>query len=331
MTMSHVLTVEDIDMSKVKIKKPFGTSTGKLVCNVHYDSKPFILQTPPGHMPYSYSLYDNQRLQIDIDIQQPKFIEIMNNICAHLVSKLNRFDATLINGKQIVTPVKHTKNCIRLHCSHVSQCRIFDSNRNHSPITSLRAYDKIVSIFSIDRIVIDASIVLLHTQVHQIKTLDYSIHDVFHFEATVYDKMLKLGVSLDAVKHKMKLDGICDSIIETYAPQPKASNVTVNTPRQTPLPPPPPPPPPPQLPPQRQNPKSPHTIQRHQTTNMQALFKDISNKNFQLRKVDTQSAPQSQVVSSNSSTNKSWLPSGYKVPSLQDILKTKSSLKKVNK
>lgn len=318
MNSCQVLTVDDeVNIKTIKVKKPFITSSGKAVFNIHYNNQPLVIQTPTGHMSYSYNLYDNQRFQIEIGIDNAKFLKTIEEMCAYIISKIQRFDDTIINNKQIINPIKSNQN-LRLYCNHVQECAIFDCEKNSIPITKLRSYDKIQCIFCVERVVVDSRFVITYTQLHQIKKLDkvISLNETNLFDPKPYDKMIALGIPLDGVRHKMKMDGISESIINDYNPRRLVPSSSPCLPR--PLAPPPPPPPPlPSFLGRTQNPKP------LKSSQLQDLFKDINNKNFKLRKTEDEC--------NASKSSKSWLPNGYKVPSLQDILNTRSMLKKVSK
>jgi hypothetical protein len=135
---------------------------------------------------------------------------------------------------------------------------------------SLQTHDNVLCLFSMSRFVVGDSKSYFQLELHQIKRLE-TVSSIVPKEVCLiasplpissnlekYQKMLRFGVSLEAIKQKMLLDGLSTIDIthlmlrlvnaNTLRASPK-SPATLPSPSQVPVPAPLPPPPPPPLPP----------------------------------------------------------------------------------
>jgi hypothetical protein len=123
-----------------------------------------------------------------------------------------------------------------------------------------------------------------------------------------YLKMFQMKIPLDAIRHKMLMDGLTENDFNIWSK-------TVNS--QAPRPPPLPPPPPPPL--LQLNKNILTSSQAKTNTGGPEFLKDINSGNFQLRKTNN---IKQKVLST--------VPKEYAPPSLSDIRSALSKLKKVN-
>ena len=150
-------------------------------------------------------------------------------------------------------------------------------------------------------------------------------------DLTKYNKMKQLGIQVEAIEHKMIMEGLKKDCIKywmdfqalrlTHTPLPNKGN------GHPPLPPPPPPPP----------------IVLHQmkgpsfaggAPKLPDFLRDIKSNNFSLKKrgendVTPSNKVNTKLVSKIATKFKDDF--GYQPPTLQDILNARSSLKKVAK
>jgi hypothetical protein len=363
----------DLDTSKVRVKKPFYTSQGTAVFNITYENQPLLLQAPIGHIPYSYSLYDNNSINIDIEYQESSFDELLTSVVNRILKKVNKFDCTMTANKKLISPRKSICDSdyrLRLYNASTSQLYIFDSAQKPVSLSAIATYDKVIALFSITRIVVNKDRIMICTNLHQLQKVDVVAQAVNvdmsqcmiistststsikeeseSCDLSTYDKMTKLGIHEDAVRHKMRMDGLPENMIMMWRPGNKGtihngSNLVeghlTNVPLAAPLPPPPPPPPPLMLPKSNQSSKNilKSNARASQPASAHEFLKDISSGNFKLRNVNSEQCD-SKACNSNSVVPKSntfssmlrqMVPSSYKVPSLQDILNIRSRLKKV--
>jgi hypothetical protein len=149
-------------------------------------------------------------------------------------------------------------------------------------------------------------------------------------ELTKYNKMKQLGIPVEAIEHKMIMEGLKKDCIKywmdfqtlrlSHTPLPNKVN------GQPPLPP--PPPPPPVVLPQLKD-----SSLKVGTNKLPDFLRDIKSNNFSLKKRgESEITPLTKVntklVSKIASKFKDDF--GYQPPTLQDILNARSSLKKVS-
>jgi len=142
--------------------------------------------------------------------------------------------------------------------------------------------------------------------------VESSVQSPLSNEFAVYNRMLKMGVPKDAVKQKMRMDGLTEEAVARFCAPPLSSS-------QPKAPPPPPPPPPPPLF------KAATTAAKCATTvDPSAFLADIKNGNFSLKKA---TAP----TSDNNVKNRvlRLVDTRFGAPSLAEILNAKGKLRSI--
>ena len=133
------------------------------------------------------------------------------------------------------------------------------------------------------------------------------------YDVEKYKKMLKIGVPLCGLQQKMMMDGVDHTFINRFTedlkkPPPPPPRLGLSTP-----PPPPPPPPPPAF--------------GFKSKDMSAVFGDIKNGNFSLKKMVKENAETSSVLSRKILR---CVDTSRKVPSLSEIQDALKNLRKIN-
>jgi hypothetical protein len=257
--MIIIKKTSDIDVTQIKIKVPYEFNNKKIF-NVYYnEDDPLLIETPDCYLPYNYNLYDNRYFQMDLVIlnNDAEFTACLDHIISYIHSKIaNKYDVSK------TCELYHGKNKIKLKNNNFDTIRVFNNNRELIDIKNLSKDDRVKCIIQLDKVFINNKMKSdsINFKIFQIKKIDKSI-DVFKcpslfdlsssIDLSKYDKMLSIGIPLEAVKHKMKLDGINSSDITNYKnnkPPPPPFGLPPPPPPPFGLPPPPPPfglPPPP--------------------------------------------------------------------------------------
>jgi hypothetical protein len=323
--------IDDCVLDKISVKKPYEVSHGIYILDVTYDKQPLLLQTPICTVPYSYNIFDSSAFKIDVVTMMKDFTNMMTKIHSHILNKVTRHNATLLKNKEYIDYVKELKedeHRIRLRNSSTQNIMAFDRNAANINLSSIQSFDKVVCLYQLQRLIIYKDVYMFGTSLCQIKRLNLCVqnvskcmitsHDtVNHYggiDLTKYNKMKHLGIPIDAISHKMTMDGLKHDCITYW--------VEFQTLRLPPLPPPPPPLPPPSQPPTQLQ----RLSQQNKSVNVN-LLKDIMSHNFQLRKVDLKS--NSHKEKENPLLKKFKDNYGYEPPSLNDILNARINLKKV--
>jgi hypothetical protein len=309
--MHIICTENDIgNWTQIRIKKRCMVSEDISIFPIVFNNDPLLIQTPCATLAYQYMLFDNKYFQMDLSINDTLFINMIQKLVSFLLENkaLQQFISTLFlkNNIQLLSPslIK-----LRLQNDNVDSIQVFNASRERILLNNISKFDQIYAIFQVDKFVICKTNMYFTFKVVQIKKLWLSSGDlannkcmIIEFDDTKYKKMLSIGISIDAVEHKMKMDNIPSSHILDFMKQPGQQSRKM-------LIPPPPPPPPPKLPP----PPPPPMLPPSNLMKM-AFLGDIKNQNFKLKK----------IVVSEYEKNENFKP-----PSLKDILSAKDRLKKL--
>lgn len=298
------IVVEDknIDYSKVKIKKPYIVDNNNIF-NIYYDDGPFLIQTPVSFLPDTYNIIDGRSLEMDIIFNDKKFVLLLDKINNYIYDTINKhFDSENIKMYKIYNNDDYILNIKNYNYDAI---KVFNNDKLIISIQNLSKYDRIKSIFQIEKYIFSKKKSWFYFKIFQILKLDHGdditqINSNFLFvqeniDFEKYHKMKQFGVPHFTIEQQMKLDGFNDLEISNFSSR---NNSKKNTP---PLPPPPPPkklipspPPPPPL-----------NIKLH--------------KNIQNPKQNIQNTHQDQEQKLNKNGP----------PSLFEILNAKSRLKKI--
>jgi hypothetical protein len=327
----NILTIKsEYEHKKIALRKPYKTASGIQVFDIVYDKKPLLIQTPTCIIPYSYNLFDNDAFKLDITTTCKKFVEMISNINKHILAKLDKYDNTILENRVCIDYLKYVNNSdehrIRLKNCSTSNITAFDRDCNTINIRSLQTFDQVVCLFQLQRLIIQKDTYIFSTTLLQVKKLNISLsalpiclikdnEDNLNYykgiDLTKYNKMDSLGIPLVAIHQKMCLDALDKDCISYWTEHIRTRISKCKSTSLHPLPPPPPPP----LPP------SSFATSLKLKTFKPDFLKEISSNNIVLRKVGEQVSNKSQENFKHKFKNT--------VPTLGDILKAKSNLKKV--
>lgn len=270
----------------------------------------------------------------------------------------------ICNTSKKIAGAETTYTRLKFKTNHISTIEAFDLHGKKMNVLNVQTFDKVNCLFNICRLVVYKESYQFQVNLIQIKAkTQYVFDDDTQSQPLVtipaclnadkydkYHKMRKFGVPWVCVKRQMGTDGVEAADIEAYetvfilkktynrSPQ---SHVVVGAngfappppppPHAPPLPPPPPPPPPPpngilRPPPPPPPFPPPQTSMKPPTLKGPGFtlqfLQDIKSNNFKLKKSSGSSA-------NSSVPGKPNIVGNQLIPSLQDILKARSQLKKI--
>lgn len=344
--MGFVCTYKDFDVDKVKVLKPYWINDNTMVFDIKYNNEAFLIQTPIATIPYSYSLFDNKVFRIDILCQGCEIHDMLQSLSRLVMKKVNRFIIKSqtpetsrkfkpLAGVKIIQSHSCPMSKLTLANKNVDHIGVFDMTRQAISIEHIHTFDRIICLFEVRRLVVIGNDAFWQTNLLQIKQCSGNVvYDssrcmiedgpVVSWDASkfdVYSKMNRLGIHVDAIKHKMMLDGFGDDFFECWlSRQKQQSGQPVPPPTPPPLPKMPlmPPPPPPPIAGLIKASSSSCSVK--QATGPLAFLKDISNGNFALRKTNGKNVVENIKVKVNEFTP----------PSLEQIQGALSKLKKIS-
>lgn len=345
--MSHnICRIDDCDINKIKVKKPYKASPEITVFDIRYNNNALLIQTPVATIPYSYSLYDSNAFKMDIVIDSLKFSELIDCITKKVYGIISRYNNTILHGKQensIVHKIglkNSHEHKMTLRNNDVDSVLVFNNNNDIVNMKTLQTFDKILCIFHVQRLIVNDASYFWQIQLIQVKRLGLIVNITENlFETieipsetnsaddeilTTYKKMLKLGIPLESVKHKMIMEGLSEDLMSKIDPRLVPTNkielkpITPSSiiPKSPPLPPPPPPP-------FGLKPKNAFTKEKPSL----AFLNDISGGMFNLRKA---------VQNDNKSDDikKKLMVKSHEnclIPSLGELLQARNGLRKIKK
>jgi hypothetical protein len=335
--MYHIIgRKEDCDIDCIKVKKPYVTSSNIHVFDISYNKKPLLVQTPVGTIPYSYNIFDNTAFKIDVVFTNNLIYELTNLVHDTILQKINKYNPEMLHKKVCIDYINQVNQVkqgedspleikVRLKSPRIDNIGAFDLNRNAIKVSSLQTFDRVICMFQIQRLIVLKDTYFFQAQLVQVQRLNVNIspliciiNDEFsHIDFTKYSKMVSLGISIEAVQHKMVLDGLGENAQIHWKSNLLARKTNISKSAGSIQPcalpcgtPPPPPPPPPPL-------RLSGTSHLQQPMKKPAFLTDILSSNFELKK-----------TSIHMPVTKSSIKMGYNAPTLTDILTAKSRLRK---
>lgn len=338
----QICTIESYNGDYIKVNKPYYVNDSTCIFNVKYNNSIFLIQTSVCIIPYSYALFDNNAFKLDVITDNEDLYNMLSSISECIVSKINRHNLNHLLGKdikQLCVKINSNNTFSRYKLSlrnkDANNIYVFNSQQQPISLTTLHTFDKVVCLFELKRLVIKDNTVFWQTNLIQIKKCSSIIQPSFadclivdtniqslQDRFTAYNKMLKLKIPLNAIKHKMKMDGLTENdFIQWYnevtAGKDNDKKIDIKECLSTETKSPAPPPPPPPLP-------LFNSKQMLSTTdkccNMPQFLQDITSGNFKLRKSTSEKIKNKILSNVNTS---------YKPPSLDDIQNALSRLKRV--
>jgi hypothetical protein len=250
---------------------------------------------------------------------------------------------------------------LKLKNNNIHNVIAYDSKNQKMNAVTLQTFDKVICLFAISRLIVYKDSYQFQISLLQVKSLSYqnlytpSIVDdtnlntnmnttticktipltLTHEQLLKYQKMYKFGVPWLNVRKQMLEDDVSDTnvhafeqiyVLKKYAPPPPPLQNT-----QSCAPPPPPPPPPMSI--SNVKNKTITTAKVQTSLNTLEFLRDIQSGNFKLKRLQSSSSSSSNSINNTLVVpNKENVPKivgNQLVPSLQDILNTRSRLKKI--
>lgn len=327
MTDLNICTVDNYFTRNISVCKPYSVIENTHIFNIKYTNNVFLIQTPVCVIPYSYSLYDNNSFKLDVVTDTSKIYTMLNKCCSYITEKIGKYNEEYVKDKHITEICCKVKDKYKLSLKNkdASNVYAFNSNEEQISLTTLHTFDRVICLFELKRLVIKNDKIFWQTNLVQIKKCSTIIQPSFsrclitgndtkiddHDMFSKYSKMFQMKIPLEAIKHKMLMDGLTEVDFNSWS-------LYQNKSKPPPLPPP-PPPPMPIL-----------SALSKPTTNISLASKkdgtpeflrDISSGNFQLKKTKIHDVKQKIL----STVNREFAP-----PSLHDIRNALSNLKKIN-
>ena len=317
----------------------------KQVFNVFYDTgsrsrnqeDDMVVQTPRMFIPYStYTTVRNDRntTELQFDCCGDAFVSRMEVVRDRVLSRVQNACGHLLKGKTHLDRIveKPFGRVFRCNIPDISDIKIFDQHGRAIGLESVRSQRKVQLILRIRWFWVSQSYYGLDYHVLQVM-VDVPTHlsgslfrDEYEYMET-YRKMVKFNIPMGAIEAKMKMDGIPKNDIDAFMnlhSRSQGANMALPSPSM-PMPPPLPPPPPP--------PSHLHLSQKPtQMLPQPAFLNQIKSGDFKLKKA-TKVIETAMVVQGTRETVLSrmskLLDLTRQVPRLQDILDTRSKLRKV--
>ena len=265
---------------------------------------PLLLQLNQAVVDKNPSVYDNGYVHVDLCLTEHDH-EMIQLIEEEVLRKLScKYQEQCKNASK-TSSILRTRN-YSYHSIHS-----YDDHGNEIQVNEhVTARDRVSVIVQLDKFVSTPfgsyfQYTIAQLKKHSVcKLPKQAIKDtVSAVDLTKYQQMLKVGIPMDAIRHKMKLDGIPDEM---------CLQLKITPPTSTIPPPPPPPPPPIKLFSGGGNP-------------MAALLADIKGGTFALKKAgDVAVRPKKEKVLKFVDTSK-------KVPSLDEIQSALKNLRRLSK
>jgi hypothetical protein len=319
-------TIDEIDHAQLRIKKPIEIGT-VLLFNIMRDNKqPVYIQSAAHMVAYRPLLDIYERMSICIKELTREFralVEIERFLLDSIARSKHR---GVLENKALIPVYRGDNQIIRLKGELVNML-IFDAEKRPTSSSYLRANQKIRFIAKVDSVWVSAKFYGLNLYIYQLQILEPLLNmSGFAFkespatiepaaDVAVYQKMIKLGIPLGAVKQKMAMDGVDSAVVLAFGSPPSST--------ASPSLPPPPPPPPRPPPPSFNNNSKDSQMQKNHADVLDA----IKNRNFNLKKIDADEIRSQNIRERLVKVTKD--PRMF-APSLTDILKARGNLKKLH-
>lgn len=170
----HVLTLDhSITPTCVRVQKPY-IMGGKSCFELYYSTStssskvPLIIQSPICIMPYSYSLYDDKYLQVNVQLIDNRFIKMMEDLKRVIYKKITR------GGFDIPT-FESSCTTLRLYNKDYESVGVFDNSGKPLTLKGVVRSDKIYVLFQVEKLVISTTSSTLMFKLLQIKKADVSL------------------------------------------------------------------------------------------------------------------------------------------------------------
>ena len=207
---------DTIDLSKVRIKKPYEVS-GNLSMDILYgeENLQIFLQTPECMIPYGYQIVDDKSLNIDAALNHTEFTNMVSGLLDLIRGRLEKCMSKLLRDKRYICPLRD--KVLRMKNPDVNQVQVFNNKNKSIQLADLKRGDRVIMIFQVEKAIVFNGVFYIYLKALQIKKQN-EVKDIgCLFEGgckTVaeaipekYQKMLDMGIPRAAVEHKMVMDG----------------------------------------------------------------------------------------------------------------------------
>jgi hypothetical protein len=299
---------EPIDTKKIKIKKPMNLGI-KQVLNLYYSVNgkevPLITQSPVMMVPYSPIRIQSNKEMFQFDCCEEQFIKELENIRDDILQRIQK-SSLEVQGKTFVDKVlqKDFGNVFRCKVEP-SEIEAYDQDGIQTTCEKVKQDTQVQLIVWIKWLWISKTYYGIEYKVMQIKVLIPRINLTtprVELDLQKYTKMIRMNIPKPAVKNKMILDGIQDTVIERFLEEIPTNKETVS--RSLPAP-----------------------ANSNQVSIASSFLNQIKNKDFQLRKVhvDTEDEKHKKIMNKISK----YVDTSRNVPTLTDIVNAKANLRKI--
>jgi hypothetical protein len=284
---------------------------------------------------------------MDVVTGMKAFASTVAKIHTYILNKIISYDETMVKDKELVDYVKDVNDeevRIRLRNTSTHNIMAFDRSSVLMPVSTIQSLDKVICLYQLQRVVVQKDLYMFGTCLCQIKRLNVglkptatttclistidSMDKYGSIDLSKYNKMKQLGIPIEAIEHKMTMDGLKRECIKYWVdfqtlrlPPTAVDTKGGQSPKGPPLP----PPLPPAFPAFPAFPALPTNV--HARPKQPDFLKEIMSNDFRLKKP---TAPRIDNKLVGKLATKFKDDFGYEPPTLQDILNARSSLKKVS-
>ena len=154
--MIIINTKSDLNISDVKIKKPYDFNQKKQIFNIyHKDDDPLLIQTPDCFLPFNYNLYDNRYFQMDLVLlkNNEEFVSLLHSIFEYLLNKIeSKYEIKC--KKEYITKQQNGSYKLRLINNNHDTIRLFNHKKQLIDLRNLCKEDRVCCIFQIDKVIL---------------------------------------------------------------------------------------------------------------------------------------------------------------------------------
>lgn len=217
-----ILKPDSINIENLVIKKKISVSDDLIHYPLKYNNKNLIIQTPIVYLPFGINKYNNKNY-IDISITNSKSDKSMNQFKNLIIDVNKHIKKKYKKKRNFMTSFKKTEYFPdRLRLSFYEDILVYNENKTLIDLEHIKS--KIyVKLLIIPQFIWETSNTfgiswnILQIKIYSKPLLDtYSFIDDDEVNIDKYVKMLKCGVPAQAVKNKMKLEKLDDSLLDKH-------------------------------------------------------------------------------------------------------------------
>ena len=144
--------INDIDLTKIRIKKPF-VLFQQYDFDIAYDddNHQFLIQTPLC-MFYNNIMKDTKSIIIDITSSNDTLEQTISKISNTIQERMLKCVPSIIKNKPFIAPLK--SRVLRLKNKDRFSILAFDENNNPIDIDDITRNDKVILIFQVEKVII---------------------------------------------------------------------------------------------------------------------------------------------------------------------------------